>query len=154
LLLAELEARVTPGVRVLDVGTGSGILGVACLLLGAGSVEALDTDPLAVDAATENAQLNGVGERLRSTLTPVAELTGVYSLVLANIEARVLVPEARSIAARVAPSGMLLLSGLLHSDVDTVRAAYPEFAEIARPALGEWSALVLQQAVAQAGRGE
>ena len=145
LLLTELQQRVSPGMQVLDVGTGSGILGIACLLLGAGHVEALDNDPLAVDAANENAALNAVAERLHAALTPVAEISARYPLVLANIEARVLVPEARALAARVEEGGMLLLSGLLHTDVDSVRAAYPEFVEVARPALGEWRALVLRR---------
>jgi ribosomal protein L11 methyltransferase len=147
LLLIELQQRVTSGGAVLDVGTGSGILGIACLLLGAARVDAVDNDPLAVDAARENAALNGVASRLQASLTPVAQLTEHYPLVLANIEARVLVPEAAAIAARVADSGVLLLSGLLHGDVDAVRAAYPDFQELARPALGEWRALVLQRGV-------
>jgi ribosomal protein L11 methyltransferase len=145
LLLAELEARLPPAARVLDVGTGSGILGVACLLLGASSVEALDNDPLAVDAARENAERNGVGAKLHASLTPVGTLTTRYPLVLANIEARVLIPEAANVAARVEPGGLLLLSGLLHTDVDSVRAAYPGFTELGRPELGEWRALVLRE---------
>jgi ribosomal protein L11 methyltransferase len=64
--------------------------------------------------------------------------------VLANIEARVLVPLAAAIAARVAPGGSLLLSGLIASDVDAVRAAYPQLAEIGRTERGDWRALVLR----------
>jgi ribosomal protein L11 methyltransferase len=145
LLLAEVEKRVTPGVCVLDVGAGSGILGIACLLLGAREVVALDVDPLAVDACHENAERNAVRDKLAASTRLVADELGSYPLVLANIEARVLVPEARAIAARLAPGGLLLLSGLLHDHADPVRAAYPELRELARPTLGEWSALVLEK---------
>jgi ribosomal protein L11 methyltransferase len=145
LLLAEVEARVKPDVRVLDVGAGSGILGIACLLLGARSVLALDVDPLSIDASHENAERNGVRAKLDAAQTPVAKITETYPLVLANIEARVLVPEARAIARCVEPGGLLLLSGLLHDHAEPTRAAYPEFRELARPTLGEWSALVLEK---------
>jgi ribosomal protein L11 methyltransferase len=143
LLLAELERRVQPGVELLDVGTGSGILSIAALKLGAARATALDTDPLAVDAARENASRNGVATQLSAADTAVEMLTGRFPLVIANIEARVLVPLAAAIAARVAPGGLLLLSGLLATDVDATRAAYPEFSELARPERGDWRALVL-----------
>jgi ribosomal protein L11 methyltransferase len=143
LLLAELERRVERGVELLDVGTGSGILSIAALRLGAARATALDTDPLAVDATRENAERNGVAAQLRASDAAVETLTDQFALVLANIEARVLVPLAAAIAARVAPGGLLLLSGLLASDVEAVRAAYPAFRELARPERGEWRALVL-----------
>jgi ribosomal protein L11 methyltransferase len=145
LILAALPAQLPAAMRVLDVGTGSGILAIACLLLGAERVHALDTDPLAVSAAHANAEQNGLTGRLIASETPLAALTGPYDLVLANIEARVLVPLASELSARVAPGGMLMLSGLLHGDADAVRAVYPEFRELSRPARGDWCALVLQK---------
>ncbi|HKU40603.1 MAG TPA: 50S ribosomal protein L11 methyltransferase, partial [Polyangiales bacterium] len=144
LLLCELERRVTPGVALLDVGTGSGILAIAALRLGAARAQVVDNDPLAVDAARENAERNGVAERLVSSATPVEEICERFPLVLANIEARVLVPLAAAIAARVAPGGLLMLSGLLATDVQRVREAYAAFDELARPERGEWRALVLR----------
>lgn len=143
LLLAEIERRVVPGVELLDVGTGSGILSIAALKLGAARATALDNDPLAVDATRENAERNGVADRLSASDASVETIAGQYPLVLANIEARVLVPLAAAITARVAPKGLLMLSGLLATDVDSVRAAYSGFDELARPARGDWRALVL-----------
>ena len=145
LILAALPPQLAAATRVLDVGTGSGILAIACLLLGAQRVDALDNDPLAVSAAHANAEQNGLAGRLIASETPLAALAGSYDLVLANIEARVLVPLAAELSARVAPSGQLLLSGLLHADADVVRAAYPDFAELLRPTRGEWCALLLQK---------
>jgi ribosomal protein L11 methyltransferase len=144
LVLAELERVVQPGVTLLDIGCGSGILSIAALRLGAAHATALDTDPLAVDATRENAERNGVASQVQASTTSVEALSDQFPLVLANIEARVLVPLAAAIAARVAPGGSLLLSGLIASDVDAVRAAYPQLAEIGRTERGDWRALVLR----------
>jgi ribosomal protein L11 methyltransferase len=144
LMLAEIERRVTPGVQLLDVGCGSGILAIAALRLGASHAIALDTDPLAVNATRENAERNLVASQVQASTASVETLSACFRLVLANIEARVLVPLAAAIAARVAPGGLLLLSGLIASDVETVRAAYPQFTELARPERGDWRALVLR----------
>lgn len=143
LLLVEIERRVQPGARLLDVGCGSGILSIAALKLGAAHATALDTDPLAVDATRENAERNGVAAQLTVSGDSVETLASELPLVVANIEARVLVPLAAAIADRVAPAGLLMLSGLLATDVETVRKAYPAFRELARPERGEWRALVL-----------
>jgi ribosomal protein L11 methyltransferase len=145
LILAALPAQLPAATRVLDVGTGSGILAIACLLLGAERADAVDNDPLSISAAHENAEQNGLSARLMASAAPLAALAGQYDLVLANIEARVLVPLASELAARVVAGGKLLLSGLLHADGDAVRAAYPEFIELERPTRGEWCALILQK---------
>jgi ribosomal protein L11 methyltransferase len=144
LLLAELERRVEPGVELLDVGCGSGILSIAALKLGAARATALDNDPLAVGATRENAERNGVTAQLTASDASVETLATQYSLVVANIEARVLVPLAAAIAGRVAAGGLLLLSGLLATDVEAVRQAYPAFRELARPERGDWRALVMR----------
>ncbi|HKP57271.1 MAG TPA: 50S ribosomal protein L11 methyltransferase [Polyangiales bacterium] len=144
LLLCELETRVTAGVPLLDIGTGSGILAIAALRLGASRALVLDNDPLAVDAARENAERNGVAAQLTASAEPVERVSERYPLVLANIEARVLEPLAPVIAARVAPGGLLMLSGLLAGDVARVREAFAAFSELSRPERGEWRALVLR----------
>jgi ribosomal protein L11 methyltransferase len=145
LILAALPESLPAALRVLDVGTGSGILAIACLLLGAERVIAVDSDALSVVAAAANAGMNGVAARLQVSDTPIERMKDSYDLVLANIEARVLIPLARVLAARVADGGRLILSGLLHADADAVRDAYPEFSELERPMRGDWCALVLQK---------
>ena len=145
LLLRSLPEYVVSGAKVLDVGTGSGILAIASVLFGAAHAHAIDNDPLAVTATAENAAANGVAERVSASADALESVAGDYPLVLANIEARVLVPMAQALSARVAPGGHLLLSGLLHADADRVRAVYPAFRECARPKLGDWCALLLQR---------
>jgi ribosomal protein L11 methyltransferase len=74
----------------------------------------------------------------------VGELGGAYPVVLANIEARVLLPMAKELSAKVAPGGLLVLSGVLAPQKDEVRVAYGGFQLVAAPEKGEWVALVLR----------
>jgi ribosomal protein L11 methyltransferase len=146
LLMRELDARVRGGERVLDIGCGTGILAICALKLGAELATCIDVDPDAAEVTRENALLNEVSTRVQASTTPVEDIREQYPLVLANIQASVLIPLAREIAARVAPGGLLLLSGILSGQEDGVRAAYPEFALAGSPSEGEWVALVLNKA--------
>jgi ribosomal protein L11 methyltransferase len=130
LLLEELQALSDGGARVerfLDVGAGSGILAIAATLLwpGARGV-ALDIDPNAVAAARDNAERNGVGDRIAASDDPVSAAGGGFELVCANIQSDVLLDLRADITARVAPGGVLLLSGLLAGQVEAVAARYAE----------------------------
>lgn len=145
LVLAELDRRVRGGESVLDVGCGSGILGVAALLLGASRVRAVDVDPASVEVTIENAALNGVGARVNASCTAVSRLRGTFDLVLANIQADVLVPLAPAIAARVASGGTLVMSGILVGQERAVLDAYRPLRKLAAPVEGEWVALVLRK---------
>lgn len=122
LCLVALEQLLTPGARVLDVGTGSGILAIAAALLGAGEVQAIDNDPVAVRVATENAALNGVQGCVRvewATLPGLAPSAvplfgrGEFDLLLINILAEVIIPLAGGIAAALRPGGHFVASGIL-----------------------------------------
>ena len=145
LCLAELEARVVPGGRVVDIGCGSGVLSVAAGLLGAGMVEAIDIDREAVRATEANAVRNGVQLVVRASLTPVEELAGSASLVVANIGAASLVAMAPSLMGIVEPGGTIVLSGVLDEQVPAVRRRYEAFGALSSggAADGEWRALVL-----------
>jgi ribosomal protein L11 methyltransferase len=134
------------GSAVLDVGTGSGILSLAALALGAARARATDNDPDVIDVARENAARNGLSARLEVDTAPLAEIPGTFPFVVANIEARVLVPMAPELGAKVAPGGLLVLSGILVPQQDSVREAYAAFELIAAPSKGEWVALVLRRA--------
>jgi ribosomal protein L11 methyltransferase len=146
--LSERRERVR-GAAVLDVGCGSGILGLVALELGAASVRALDVDPDAVAVTRENADRNARGDVLRAEITPIAEVGGSFAVVLANIEAKTLVEMAPSLMARVSPGGWLVLSGILASRVDAsqwkdVRAAYAGMNVEELRENGEWLAAVLR----------
>jgi ribosomal protein L11 methyltransferase len=128
LVLAELDRLAADGVapaRVLDVGAGSGILAIAAAKLWpAATALAVDNDPIAVAACAENAAHNGVAARIVSAGTPVEQVDGTWPLVLANIQAHVLRALADAIAARVAPAGTLVLSGLLTPQAGAVADEY------------------------------
>ncbi len=123
--LQELSDRGKEVARFLDVGTGSGILSIAAAKLWQESHgHAVDTDPIAVAAAIENCEKNQVAGRVESSDRPVADIGGTFDLVMANIQADVLEALCAEISQRVAPGGVLLLSGLLDEQVEGVAERY------------------------------
>lgn len=128
LVLAALDRLAADGAaptRVLDVGAGSGILAIAAAKLWpAATALAIDNDPIAVAACAENVAANRVADRVRCAGTPVEDVAGAWPLVLANIQAHVLRALADALAARVAPGGTLVLSGLLTPQAPAVADEY------------------------------
>ncbi|MEZ4293524.1 MAG: 50S ribosomal protein L11 methyltransferase [Polyangiaceae bacterium] len=126
-LVASLLDERAGGLRgavVLDVGTGSGILALMALALGAERAVGLDVDPEAVEVARENAARNGFEGRLTARVGSAGDAGGRYPVVLANIEARILGPIAEELAATVAPGGTLIVSGVLANEHDAMVARY------------------------------
>lgn len=125
LCLGWLDSHPLAGLRVIDYGCGSGILGVAAALLGAAHVAAVDIDPQALTATQENARRNGVAERVQTgfpgTLTDSAEL------LLANILAGPLEQLAPHFRTVLAPGGYLVMAGLLARHVAPLQAAYADW---------------------------
>jgi ribosomal protein L11 methyltransferase len=146
LCLAALSRLVRGGERVLDVGTGSGILAIAAARLGAARVLALDIDPQAVKAARANALRNGVEavvEVREGTLTPA--LAEAFDLVCANIDGLSLERMAPLLAAAVVPGGRLVLSGFLTETAPSLARAFEALGLRVeeRPVRKPWAALVL-----------
>lgn len=128
--LAELE-NYAAGSRVLDLGCGSGILGIGALVLGAVSCLGCDIDPKAPDVVFSNAALNGIGpDRLQARAGDIisdgglrAEFGGGYDLVLANIVSDVIIPLSPFVPGFMAPGGVFITSGIIEGRQDEVRAA-------------------------------
>jgi len=147
LCLAALSGRSHAGRRldrVLDFGSGSGILGIAAAVLGAARVDAVEIDHRVHPAVAANAGRNGVGERVFVTPHLPAE-SAPYDVVVANIVAPVLVEHAAALCRRVQPGhGWIVLSGLLAAEVPHVADRYA--AELGcRPLVrerGDWRCLV------------
>lgn len=141
-----------PPLDVLDVGCGSGILSIAAAKLGHRAV-GVEIDRTALHNAAENVARNGVGDRV-ALHAGSADLPALgdrrFPLVVANILAVILIEIAPAIAARCAPGGALILSGMLHDQVERVRAAYPGFALDERLDEGPWAILRLR--APEAGR--
>ncbi len=127
LCLEWLAGRSVRDWSVVDYGAGSGILGIAALLLGADHVTAVDHDPQALVATTANATYNGIAPTRLEVVAPDAVTRTTHDLVLANILAGPLMSLAPQLTELVKPGGKLVMSGLLIHQVDAVMAHYPRF---------------------------
>lgn len=121
LCLEELDTISTGGERVLDIGTGSGILGISALLLGGDFAEGVDIDQVAVKVAQENARVNGVEDRAvfrKGSFTQFA--SGQYQIIFANIVADAIMSLAPDVAPLLAPGGQFIASGVIDTRADEV----------------------------------
>jgi ribosomal protein L11 methyltransferase len=150
LAMIGIEDELKPGDRLLDVGTGSGVLATAAALLGAGAVDGVDIEPVAVRSARENADRNGVGTVVRIEQGSVGDqepFQGEYDLVVANIIARILIELASSLAKAVRPGGTLILGGIIDVKEAAVREKFNEVGLrlVRREECEDWVSLVLRR---------
>jgi ribosomal protein L11 methyltransferase len=146
--LAEDAGAGKSEAAVIDAGSGSGILALSAVLLGFGSVLGFDNDPEAVRVSRENADLNGLGDRVVFSVADISEgLAGRRAgVVLANIQADVLAAFRRELTGAVAPGGRLVLSGILAGERDAVLEAFQGTVpgwEFESRTLGEWADILL-----------
>jgi ribosomal protein L11 methyltransferase len=133
--------------RVLDVGSGTGILAIMADLLGASQVEAFDIDSWCVDNGNENFDLNGVTTRMGLGTIREVKPQGPYEIILANINKNVLLDEVAIYSSLLSSQGLLLLSGFYAEDIDDlVKAAAEQGLDLTRQTTKDnWAALCFQK---------
>lgn len=147
-----VEQVVKPGDTVFDVGTGSGILAIAAVKLGAERADCVDVETVAVRATNENAERNGVSDRIAVELGSAGAgepFQGEYDVVLANIIARILIELSEALVRQTKPDGHLVLAGIIQSrEQDVVDAFTGRGATVVtRRQHDDWVSLVLQRSV-------
>ena len=144
-----LEHLVSPGMRVYDVGCGSGILAVAAAKLGAGEVIAMDYDPVAVSVAEENIRQNNVHNVVacESDLLSACEGAAPAELITANIIADVIIRLFAQLDRHLAPGGTLLASGIIDDRIAGVEhaAAQHGFTVLDMTCEKEWAAMIIRR---------
>ncbi len=150
--LAALEDYAAPGKRVLDLGCGSGILGIGALILGCAGCVGCDVDPKAPDVAASNAALNGIGKDrfsvcagdILSDASLRRLLGGGYDIVLANIVSDVIIPLSAFVASFLAPDGVFITSGIIDGREEEVAAAIRAngFSVVSHDCEDEWHCFV------------
>lgn len=144
LCLEALERMVSPALDVLDLGCGSGILSIAAAKLGASKIVGVDIDNLAIDATIENAEKNGVADKIhcyQGSLENVITSARRFDLVVVNILARIIIPMCeQKLGQTVRPGGRAIFSGIIENQADDVEAALRKtgLEPVARYQQGDW----------------
>lgn len=154
--LAALEDTLRPGDRLLDLGTGGGILALAGVGLGASRALGLDIDPAAVDTARENARLNAMSDRVRVEYGSLADVLSnrlglpdpTFDVVVANVLPHVLLDFIRAgLTEALRPGGRLIAAGMQQTQMLVIAGVIPSagLVEVGRRIEGQWPALVLRR---------
>ncbi len=145
LVLRFLEKYVSKGAKVLDVGSGTAVLAIAAVKLGAASALAVDNDEWCHKNGKENCELNNVSDKIDVRLGVIRDIAEKdFDLILANIQKNVLMEIAEELKNRLSRNGILILSGLLASDEDDIKKEYekPGLQMIDKNQMGEWIGVV------------
>jgi ribosomal protein L11 methyltransferase len=148
LVLQLLEKYVSKGIKVLDVGSGTGILSIAAVKLGAVKAVAVDFDEICLDNCKENCDVNDVNDAVQVITGEIDDVNeNDFDLILANIHKNVLLEIAEKIKARLKPKGKVILAGLLSSDQKEIEVKYHSLGfgteQIAQ--MDEWMAVVFEE---------
>ena len=147
LMLKMIERYVKPGMKVLDVGSGTAILAIASVKLGAVSAVAVDNDELCFANGIENIGLNEVSEEVKVRIGELKDINeSNFDMILANIQKNVILGIADDIRKRLINKGIIILSGLLNKDEEDVVEHYKKicFNLVDKERMDEWSVFVLQ----------
>ncbi len=147
LVIEWLEERIRGGERILDIGTGSGILSMVAIRLGAGTALAVDIDPVAVDCAGEYAEANGFGPELEFRVGTFEDLqSNRYDVIVANIDGRTLPGLSGHLPELLEETGTACYSGLQQQDLDEVEKSLLNtgFRITSQMRRGEWLALEIK----------
>lgn len=148
LCMEALERYVKGGERVLDVGCGSGILGIAAVLLGADSAFGVDIDETAVRTANENAQVNHVSDKMTAIAGDLVDkVTEKYDIVVANIVADAIIALSASVTNFMTDDAVYIVSGIIDTRADDVKNAIKGHFEIVEEnTYHGWYCFVLKKA--------
>ena len=143
LCLIALEERMRPGMRVLDVGVGSGVLTIAAARHGASMIDAVDVESVAVRATRDNIERNELTTPIRvavGTVEETEEFVGRFDFVVANIIARIIIELAKPLLAACVPGGRLITAGIIIDRADEVHTALEAagLTNIEQHQMGDW----------------
>lgn len=144
LTMRAMREALFHGASVLDVGCGSGVLGIAAAILGASTVDAIDISPAAVPVTEANAAANAVGSLVHVSTDGLETVDGTYDVVLANILAPALISLASELVRVLGSSGVLVISGVLDGGYDHVVQALAPLQVSAVATLDGWAAVTLR----------
>ncbi|MDQ7817716.1 MAG: 50S ribosomal protein L11 methyltransferase [Melioribacteraceae bacterium] len=147
LILTILEKYISPGDFVLDVGSGTGILAIASVMLGAKKAIGIDNDEWCLLNGNENVKLNSLEEKVEIRLGEISQIEEKnFDLILANINKHILLEVTPHIKSKIKKTGKLILSGLLESDADEILSKYSlsQFEMIEKKQFGDWIAIVFK----------
>ncbi|MHB9012498.1 MAG: 50S ribosomal protein L11 methyltransferase [Ignavibacteriaceae bacterium] len=147
LVIQLLEKYLEPGARLLDVGSGTGILSIVAVKLGAKSAVAVDNDEWCFENGNENCALNGVEEKIKIVLGEIKDIhENDFDLIAANIQKNILILIAGEIKLKMNKKGMVILSGLLMNDEEDIVQVYKKFGFelVEKKQMDEWISLVMK----------
>ena len=143
-----IEKYIKPGMKVLDAGSGTAILGIAAAKLDAGKVIAFDIDDWCYENGIENTQLNNVVDKVEIKKCELKDIEeNNFDLIIANIQKNILLELAKGFKSRINSGGILILSGLLEMDKDAIVSKYSEvgFIEIDYLKMDDWIGIVFNK---------
>ncbi len=147
LVIKYLEKYLEKGSRLLDVGSGTGILSIIAIKLGAASATAVDNDEWCYENGTENCKINDVTEKVSVKLGEIKDIDERgFDIITANIQKNILIDISEQLKERLKKGGILILSGLLITDEIDITEHYKKlgFAVINQERMDEWMAFVLK----------